>query len=77
MYVDMNARPTRTRRVTANIRVDLLEEACRTTGKGITETLEEGLNLVRRARAAQKARSLKGKLRLDIDLEDSRERAGH
>lgn len=64
-----------TRRVTANLPVALLERARRVTGEGITETLVRGLELVRRSAAAEKAARLKGRLRLDIDLEASRERA--
>ena len=63
-----------TRRITANLPEALLEEAMRTTGKGITDTLVEGLELVRRTRAHRTARALKGRLALDIDLETSRER---
>ena len=44
------------------------------TGKGITETLTEGLERVRRTRAYEKAMALRGKLDLRIDLEESRER---
>jgi len=44
------------------------------TGKGITETLVEGLRLVRRARAYDRAMALRGKVHLEIDLETSRER---
>jgi hypothetical protein len=62
------------RRVTANLPGELLVEAMRVTGKGITETLVEGLRRVRRARAYQKAMALRGKVRLEIDLEESRER---
>lgn len=81
-YDDMNdamrTRPLpRTRRVTANLPVDLLDRARRVTGKGITETLVEGLELVRRASAASKARALRGKLQIEVDLEASRERARH
>ncbi len=72
MYLDMN-----TRRVTANLPADLVEEACRTTGKGITDTLVQGLLLVRRSGAARIAARLKGKLRLNIDVDASRERARH
>lgn len=64
-----------TRRVTANLPADLLDDACAATGKGITETLVAGLTLVRRTRAARKAAKLRGRLRLDVDLEVSRERA--
>lgn len=63
------------KRITANLPEGLLEEAMQVTGKGITETLVEGLNLVRQTRAYQKAMKLKGKIRLDIDLEASRERS--
>jgi hypothetical protein len=62
------------RRITANLPEDLLEEAMQATRKGITDTLVEGLRLVRRARAYEKALALRGKVRLDVDLESSRER---
>jgi hypothetical protein len=65
---------TGSRRVTANLPKELLEEAMQVTGKGITETLVEGLQRVRRARAWQKAVALRGKVNLDIDLDLSRER---
>lgn len=64
-----------TRRVTANLPIELLDEACKVTGRGITETLVEGLERVRRSRAVEKARRLRGKLILDVDLGVSRERA--
>jgi hypothetical protein len=60
--------------VTANLPVALLDRARRVTGKGITETLVEGLERVRRSSAAARARTLRGTLRLDVDLERSRER---
>jgi hypothetical protein len=74
MYWDMYRPEARVRRVTANLPAALLDEARRATGKGITETLTEGLELVRRAAAAKKAARLKGRLKLEIDLEASRER---
>lgn len=66
----------RTRRITANLPADLLDEAIEVSGKGITETLKEGLRLVKRARAYEKAMRLRGKIRLAIDLDASRERHG-
>ena len=66
-----------TRRVTANLPIALLDRARRVTGKGITETLVEGLERVRRSSAAARARTLRGTLRLDLDLERSRERPRH
>lgn len=67
---------TAIKRITANLPEELLEEALAMTGKGITETLIEGLELVRRAHAFETAMSLRGKVKLDIDLEELRDRAG-
>jgi hypothetical protein len=62
------------KRITANLPEDLLRDAMKVTRKGITDTLVEGLRLIRRARAYEKAMALRGRLRLDVDLEASRER---
>jgi hypothetical protein len=62
------------RRITANLSAELLAQAMEVTGKGITGTLVEGLRLVRRARAYEKALALRGKLALSIDIGASRER---
>lgn len=67
---------TSVRRITANLPRDLLDDAMHATGRGITETLIEGLDLVRRRRAYENAMALRGKLLLDVDLEVSRERNG-
>jgi hypothetical protein len=63
-----------TRRITANLPEELLQEAMEVTGKGITDTLIEGLRRVRRMRAFTKAQALRGKITLKIDVEESRER---
>jgi len=65
---------SRAKRITANVPEDLLAEAMKVTRKGITDTLVEGLRLVRRARGFEKAMALRGKVGLDVDLEASRER---
>ena len=75
MYMYMNKEP-HVRRVTANLPATLLKEACQVSGGGITETLVEGLTLVKRRAAAGKAAKLRGRLNLAIDLETSRERTG-
>jgi len=78
MYAHMHPRTAlETRRVTANLPVKLVDDACKVTGKGITETLVAGLERVQRSAAAAKARALKGKLHLTIDIETSRERTRH
>jgi hypothetical protein len=64
----------RSRRITANLPDQLLRAAMEATGQGITETLVRGLQLVRRARAYERAMALRGKLRLNLDLDRSRER---
>jgi hypothetical protein len=62
------------KRVTANLPADLLQDAMAVTGEGITETLVKGLTLVRRSGAFKQAMRLQGKIQLDVDLEESRER---
>lgn len=63
------------KRITANLPEDLLSEATKVTGESITETLIEGLKLVRRSAAYDKARALKGHLSIHLDLDVSRERS--
>jgi len=65
---------TTRKRITANLPEDVLSGALLATGKGITDTLVEGLRLVRRAHAHEKAMALRGRLVLKVDLEESRER---
>jgi hypothetical protein len=62
------------RRVTANLPAELLDQAMRVTGRGITETIVEGLERVKRADAYRKAIALKGKVQITVDVDASRER---
>jgi len=61
-------------RITANLPQDLLREAMELTGTGITETLTAGLRLVIWSGTYKRAMALKGKVRLQVDRETSRER---
>jgi hypothetical protein len=63
------------RRTTTNLPAQLLEQAQKATGRGITETIIEGLTLVRRSRAAQLANDLIGKVSFKFNAEESRERS--
>jgi hypothetical protein len=63
-----------TRRVTVTLPGDLLESAQEVTGKGVTETIIEGLQHIQRRRFHTRALRLCGKIRLDIDLDESRGR---
>jgi hypothetical protein len=64
----------RIKRATVNLPAALLRDARAVTGKGVTDTLIEGMKLLKRSRAHAKAARLKGKLRLHIDLDASRKR---
>jgi len=66
----------KTRRITANLPEELLHKAMEVTGEGITETLVEGLEQLRRRRFYETLRQLKGKVHLKIDLDESRGRNG-
>jgi len=62
------------KRITANLPAELLKEATKVTKKGITETLVQGLQLIKRSSAYKKAKDLQGTLDIDVDLNVSRER---
>jgi hypothetical protein len=75
MYLCQYVNMDRIKRITANLPEDLIKQATDVTQKGITETLIEGLRLIKRSSAYEKAQQLKGKLDLKIDLDLSRERS--
>lgn len=60
------------RKITANIPAQLLARAQQLTGLGITETLVAGLEELDRARKRSALRSLRGKVRFQLDLEKTR-----
>ncbi len=62
------------KRISANIPEQLVKEACAVSGASLTETLIQGLILVKRAGAYEKAKALQGKLSITVDLDESRER---
>jgi hypothetical protein len=62
------------KRITANLPENLLMEATRVTKKGITETLIQGLQMIKRTAAFEKAQNLRGKIEIDVDTDVSRER---
>jgi hypothetical protein len=67
----------KTKRTTANLPSQLLKEATRITGEGITETLIRGLKLIKRSEALEKARALRGNINIDLDLDTLRERTNN
>lgn len=63
------------KRVTVNLPAKLLAEAEEVSGRGITDTIVLGLELLARRRAYARAIAMKGKLHLRVDLGTSRERS--
>ncbi len=62
----------RLRKVTVNIPAGTLETATRITGKGITPTIIEGLQELERRAKRSALRSLRGKVRFELDLAETR-----
>ena len=63
----------KTQKITAHLPVDLLARAQAATGKGITETLREGLAEVAARDAQRKLLALRGKLKLKVNIRTLRE----
>lgn len=61
------------RKVTVHIPKELLQKAQESTGKGITETIRQGLSLVAAGRAYEELRKLRGKVKLAVSLDRIRE----
>ena len=61
------------RKVTVELPEDLLQKAQRSTGKGITATIRQGLELVAAGRAYDQLRKLRGKVEFSIDVKSLRE----
>jgi hypothetical protein len=64
----------RLKKITVNIPLETLENATRLTGKGITLTLTliEGLHEIERRAKRSALRALRGKVRFELDLEETR-----
>lgn len=60
------------KKITANIPAQLLARAQELTGLGITETLVAALEELDRAHKRSALRSLRGKVRFQLDLEKTR-----
>jgi len=61
-----------TQKITAHLPKDLLQRAQRATGKGITDTLREGLELLSAREAGRRLRALRGKVKFSVDLVELR-----
>jgi hypothetical protein len=62
----------RMRKVTVMLPQDLVKEATKVSGKGLTPTIREGLEKVLTADAYQQIRRLRGKVKLSINVDELR-----
>jgi hypothetical protein len=60
------------KKITDNLPAKLLEQARETTGLGITETIVVGLEEIERRRKRSALRSLRGSVRFELDLAETR-----
>ncbi len=60
------------KKITVQLPEKLLKKALTATGKGITPTIRQGLELVAASKVYAKLRSLKGKVPFSINLKDLR-----
>ncbi len=60
-------------KITVHVPVDLLKNAQKQTGQGITATIRQGLRLVAAGGTYRKLRELRGKAAIKIDLEALRD----
>ena len=60
------------RKITVNVPAKILAEATRLTGKGVTATVIEGLTELSRREMRSVLRGLKGKVRFELDLAETR-----
>jgi hypothetical protein len=61
------------RKITVVVSEDLLQRALDSSGKSLTGTVREGLELVAASEAYRRLRQLRGKVRFSIDLQKLRE----
>lgn len=60
-------------KITLHVPEELLRRAQKSTGRGITETVRQGLRLVAARDTYRKLRDLRGKVKVDVDVETLRE----
>jgi hypothetical protein len=62
----------RVRKITVNVPAEVLENATRATGKGVTLTVVEGLREIERRARRSALMELRGKVRFELDVEGTR-----
>ena len=62
-----------TQKITVHVDQSLLQRARKRTGKGISDTIRQGLTLVAAGAAYQKLRALRGRVKFSVDVRALRE----
>jgi len=62
-----------TQKITVHVDQALLQRARKRTGKGVSDTIREGLTLVAAGAAYQKLRALRGRVKFSVDVDALRE----
>ena len=62
-----------TQKITVHVDQSLLRRARKRTGKGVSDTIREGLTLVAAGAAYQKLRALRGRVKFSVDVRALRE----
>jgi hypothetical protein len=60
------------RKITVHVPEELIRQALDSSGKGLTATVRQGLELVAAGKAYEELRKLRGKIRFSIDLQELR-----
>ena len=61
------------RKITVHVPADLLEKAQKSSGRGITETVRQGLRLVAAGGTYRRVAALRGSVKFSVDLAGLRE----
>ena len=61
------------KKITVHVPAELLKNAQKQTGQGITATIRQGLRLVAVGETFRRLRELRGKVSIQVDLETLRE----
>jgi SAM-dependent MidA family methyltransferase len=62
-----------TQKITVHVDQVLLRRARKRTGKGVSDTIRQGLTLVAAGAAYEKLRALRGRVKFSVDLRTLRE----
>jgi hypothetical protein len=68
--------PVEERKITVHVPVELLERAQKSSGRGVTETVRQGLRLVAAGETFRQLAALRGSVKFSLDPKKLREDRG-